>query len=262
MSMSASASASAPVSRLRLFAQSLAFLALLLCGSPAALAQEMAATPSVRVKLDAPMNRIRSVDVQRILQDSLAAKSAQSQLENLRETYRLSISQQESLLREAEQKLQQERANLKPNEYAIREETLRSKIRSLEQVVQSRRRNLENAFTEAMGEVRTVLLQMVAEYAKQHALDAVLVKQQILWQNEDLDITPEILAMMNKALPDISIEPEASPVSSPAASPAASPAEMSPTKPGAAGAVPSGGMPTKTDRPDQLEILPNLDKSR
>ena len=155
---------------------------------------------SVRAELSAIV-----VDVQKILDQATAAKSIQKQLEQIRETYRTQIAGEEKNLRGMEQALVTERATLKPEIYAQKEQELRDKVRAMEQKVQERRRTLETAFTGAMNTVRDTLVTVVKEIAEQRKAQVVLVKQQVIWMDPALDATPEVLKLMDARLPDVKV---------------------------------------------------------
>ena len=81
-------------------------IVLLICGATTAFAQAMP-NPSIAV-----------LDIQRILRESLAAKSVRPQADKIRGKYQKEVRNQESQLRKAEQDLARQRAILSPEAYA------------------------------------------------------------------------------------------------------------------------------------------------
>jgi Skp family chaperone for outer membrane proteins len=151
------------------------------------------------------------IDVQRILQESLAAKSAQQQLESQRAKFQTEIASEEDELRKAEDELTKSRDTLASDVYADREQQLRQRFLVVERHVQARRKALDQAFTDAMNKVRDGLQDVVGALAHERHLSLVLVKQQALWSDKSLDVTDEVLARLNKSLPSVSVtvSPEA-----------------------------------------------------
>ncbi len=145
------------------------------------------------------------IDVQRIMRESIAAKRIQTQLDAKREAYQTEIAQEEKRLRAAEKKFTAERADLSTTESSDREQALKQDFDNVERQVQARRRALEQAFNNAMAEVRKHLLAAVEEIAKTQKLQAVIAKQQMLWNDNALDITAEVLTQLNQRLPDFTI---------------------------------------------------------
>ena len=159
-------------------------------------------------KLPAPV--IAIVDVQRILQESLAAQSVQKQLEAQRAKFQNEIEGEENGLRSAEQDLAKQRSELAAQAYADREQQLRQRFSSVENHVQERRKVLDQSFTDSMNTVRGALLDVVDHTAHEHGANIVIVKQQALWTDQPLDITDEVLKRLDQKLPkvDVATPPE------------------------------------------------------
>ncbi|MGB9154500.1 MAG: OmpH family outer membrane protein [Alphaproteobacteria bacterium] len=174
-------------------------LLILLCVALAA-SSAHADTPT---KLPNPV--IAIVDVQRILQESLAAKSVQQQLEARRSKFQNEIEGEENDLRQAEQELSSARNQLAAQAYADREQKLHSRFSTVETHVQARRKALDQAFTDSMNLVRSALLAVVDKAAHEHGANIVIVKQQALWADQPLDITDEVLKRLDQKLPKVDV---------------------------------------------------------
>jgi Skp family chaperone for outer membrane proteins len=182
-------------------------LSLILC----ALLCSITAHADAPAKLPNPV--IAIVDVQRILQESLAAKSVQKQLEAQRLKFQNEIEGEENGLRQAEQDLTKQRDKLAAQAYADQEQQLRQRFSTVENHVQSRRKVLDQSFTDSMNTVRSALLDVVDKVAHEHGANIVIVKQQALWTDQPLDITDEVLKRLDLKLPkvDVSMPAEAPP---------------------------------------------------
>ncbi|NTU76808.1 MAG: OmpH family outer membrane protein [Alphaproteobacteria bacterium] len=149
---------------------------------------------------------IAIVDVQRILQESLAAKSVQQQLEAQRAKFQTEIVAEEKDLRQAEQELSKSRDNLKPDVFAEREQQLRQRFLTVERHVQSRRKALDQAYTNSMNVVRKSLQDVVGAVAKEYGANLVIIKQQTLWSDKQMDITDKALARLNNDLSRVEVK--------------------------------------------------------
>jgi Skp family chaperone for outer membrane proteins len=170
---------------------------LFLCGVCLA-STAFADTPT---KIPAPI--IAIVDVQRILQESMAAKSVQKQLEAQRSKFQNEIEGEENDLRQAEQDLAKQRDKLAAQAYADEEQKLRQRFSTVENHVQTRRKVLDQSFTDSMNTVRKALLDVVDKVAHEHGANLVIVKQQALWTDQPLDITDEVLSRLDQKLPKV-----------------------------------------------------------
>lgn len=155
-----------------------------------------------------PMPIVAVIDVQRILEESLAAKSVQRQLESQRAKFQAEISDEEQSLRRAEGELTKSRDTVRPEIYADKEQQLRQRFLSVERHVQAKRKTLDQSFTDSMNVVRKNLLDIVGVLAHERGANLVVVKQQVLWSDKGMDITDEVLARLNKALPQVAVKVE------------------------------------------------------
>lgn len=173
-------------------------------GQPAATASvKPVAAPSAVAPMATPV--IAIVDVQRILQESLAAQSVRNQLEAQRSRFQSQISEEEKNLRAMEDELKQNHDKMAADSFGAREQKLREKFTTVERDVQARRRALDQAFNDSMGIVRTNLLEVVQTIAKERTANLVLLKQQVLWHDATLDITDDVLTRLNTRLPKVEV---------------------------------------------------------
>jgi outer membrane protein len=183
---------------------------------PSALAEDMRANASASIvsgadaitaakgKLPSPV--IALIDLQRILQESLAAQSVQKQLASRRAKFQAEIEGEENELRQSEQDLGKLRGQLASETYNDREQHLRQRFLTVERHVQARRKVLDQTFSDSMNDVRASLLEIVGEVAHAHDANLVLIKQQALWGDQPLDVTDEVLSRLNRKLPSVTVK--------------------------------------------------------
>lgn len=165
--------------------------------------QATAADTSASGNLPKPV--IAIVDVQRILQESLAAKSVQKQLEMQRSKFQTEIEKEENGLRQTEQDLSKAHDKMPSNVYAEREQQLRQRFLAVERHVQARRKVLDQAFTDSMNTVRSNLLEIVGAVSHERGVNLVIIKQQALWADQPLDVTDEVLSRLNKKISQVAV---------------------------------------------------------
>jgi Skp family chaperone for outer membrane proteins len=153
-----------------------------------------------------PPPTIAIIDVQRILEESLAAKSVQKQLGSQRAKFQDEIEKEENDLRKAEDDLGKSRDQMANDVYTEREQQLRQRFLTVERHVEARRKVLDQAFTDSMNDVRNNLLRVVTDVAHERGANLVLVKQQALWVDKPLDVTDEVLERLNKKLPQLTVK--------------------------------------------------------
>jgi outer membrane protein len=191
-------------------------LSLMLWAPIGAQAGEGAAKPALPTggmvaSTPAAPTKIAVIDVPRILQESLAAQSVQKQLEAQRAKFQAEVSVQEKTLHDDDVQLKELR-NTKTSipqseaELGDREQKLRQRFMAMERDVQTKRHALDEAFAAGMAVVRDAVLAVVQEISKGRGVQAVLLKQQVLWVEPTLDMTNEVLAKLNARLTEVPVK--------------------------------------------------------
>ncbi|EWY42146.1 membrane protein [Skermanella stibiiresistens SB22] len=145
------------------------------------------------------------VDVQLIMQESVAAKSIHKQLDAQRQTYQKEIAKQEDKLRGAEQELGRQRADLPPDAFEQKRREFEQQVAEVQRSVQTRKRVLDQAFNESMKKLHDGMLQVVAEVAGEQKASLVLAKQQVVLAEKSLDLTNPVLERLNKKMPTVAV---------------------------------------------------------
>lgn len=146
------------------------------------------------------------VDVQRIMHEATAAKDVRSQIEAKRQVLGTQISTEENQLRQAEQELADQRALLSNEAFAKKRQAFQQQVADMQRKVQLSRRQLDQAFVDAMAKIQEVLLRVVAELAAERKVDIVLRKSQVLVFAKTMDLTAPTLERLNAKIKKITIE--------------------------------------------------------
>ncbi len=166
-------------------------------------AAQPAAAPAPTGPLPAPI--IAVVDVDRIRENSTAAKSVREQLEKQRTTFQDEISKQENDLRNAEQDLNKQRSVLSPEAFNQRRQQFEQRVAEVQRTVQARRRQLEGAMQNSMTQVNTAVVQSVQDIATARGATLVLPKSQIILVDKSMEVTDEVLSLVNRKLPTVKV---------------------------------------------------------
>ncbi|MGQ0674934.1 MAG: OmpH family outer membrane protein [Rhodospirillales bacterium] len=171
--------------------------------APKPAAAAPAAGPAAGAPLIAPV--VAVVDIDRIRESSNASKSVRDQLEKHRGAFQDEISKQENELRNAEQELNKQRTVLSPEAFNQRRLQFEQRVSEVQRQVQARRRQLESAMATSMTEVNRAVVDAVQEVATAHGANLVLPKSQIILVDKAMEVTEEVLVMVNKKLPAVKV---------------------------------------------------------
>ena len=202
------------------------------CAAMATLAVFLPAIPVVQAAERAPAAVIAVVDFQSVLRQAVASKRVTEQIEKQRVVFQDEIQKLETQLRAQEEELKQQRAVLSPDAFNQRARDWQERAAAAQQQVQVRKRQLDEAFNEAMLKVREVLLQVTKELASEVGANIVLPRSEIVFVEDKLDVSKEALARLDKRLTTVAVKIPAPPAAAraPATAPAtpAAPAARAP----------------------------------
>jgi len=154
-------------------------------------------------ELKAPV--IAVIDVQKIMQDSVASKGISKSFETLRETYQKEISTLEDKLRKGEDELRKQQTVLAPEALANKRRDFEKQVAEVQKTVQTRKRVLETSLNEAMAVVHKTMVEVVADISRERGANLVLARQQFVLVDTQLDVTETVLERVNKKLPQVAL---------------------------------------------------------
>ncbi len=145
------------------------------------------------------------VDFKYILNQSTAGKKAQTSLKNKLDQGLKKLTEKEKVLLEEEKKIIQQKKLIKPEEYKSKVENLRSKVLNL----QKERSKLLDSVSKQRSKARNELLKnlnpIISDYMKEKKIRMVVDKKSILLADQNLDLTKEIMGLLNKKLKSIKL---------------------------------------------------------
>ena len=179
-------------------------LALGVVGAAGCLQMAAPATPAAAAEeLPAPV--VAVIDYQRVMRDARAARSVREQLEARRRQFQEEISSQEQRLHLADRELAQQRNSMDPETFAERRREFEAEVAEVQRLVQQRRRQLDRASSEALDRVKQALIEVVTGMAEEMGFNLVLPASEVLFFGRRLDLTEQVLARLDEALPTVAI---------------------------------------------------------
>ena len=145
------------------------------------------------------------VDFKYILNESKAGKEAQTYLKKKLNNGIKQLKDKEKSIQKAEKKIIEQKKILAAEEYKKKVNDLRNQVASL----QKERDNLLNSVAKQRKKARSELLKnlnpIIQDYMKEKKIRMVIDKKSILLADENLDLTKEIIELLNKKLKSIKL---------------------------------------------------------
>nr|WP_298725313.1 OmpH family outer membrane protein [uncultured Steroidobacter sp.] len=154
--------------------------------------------------------KIAVVNVPRLLEEAPQAKGAMQALQDEFSPRQREMAAQQKDLKAKEEKLQRDGAVMAENERRNAEKELREGQRDLARKQNEYVEDLNVRRNEELGKLQKALLQEVQSYARSSGYDLV-VGDGVLFVNESLDITPQVLTALQARAKTSGVKPATPP---------------------------------------------------
>ena len=145
------------------------------------------------------------LDFKYILNESDAGKKANKTLQNQFDQGVKTLKDKEKKLQKEEKEIIQQKKLLSPEEYKKKITTLRTKVSSLQKERNSRLESVSKKRRNARNQLLGALNPIVKNFMAEKNIKLVLDKKSILLGDENLDITKDIMVLLNKKMKSINL---------------------------------------------------------
>ncbi|MCH2546343.1 MAG: OmpH family outer membrane protein [Alphaproteobacteria bacterium] len=149
---------------------------------------------------------IVTINIQSILRDSAAAKSAKTLIDNKRNQYQGELKTIEDKLRKEDKSLSEKRSILSPEALEQEKRKFAEQVTNAQKDVQDKRERLGEAYNEAVGEIQEAVMKIVGDMAKARGFKIVIPTNNLVYATPELDITQDVLSQLDKDLPRVDIK--------------------------------------------------------
>ena len=145
------------------------------------------------------------IDFKYILNESKAGKEAQEFLKKKLANGIKKLQDQEKAIQDSEKKIIQQKKVTDPEEYKKKVKELRNRVALLQKERDSLLDGVAKQRAKARNELLKNLNPIMKEYMKEKKIRMVINKSSILLADENLDITKDIISILNKKLKSIKL---------------------------------------------------------
>ena len=149
--------------------------------------------------------KIVYLNVDKIMQQSIAGKSIIKQLENLYNKNLEKFKKNDEILKNKEKKLIAQKNILSQEEFQKELTSLRKEIINFQKEQVKARDNINKLRIGATNKLISKLSPILQEYAKNNSVSLILQKKNIIMGKKEIEITDEILELTNKEIKNIKI---------------------------------------------------------
>ncbi len=145
------------------------------------------------------------LDFKFILNESDAGKKAQSYLKNKLQNGIKKIKEKEKKIQDEEKKVIQQKKVISPEEYKKKVQDLRNKVSSLQKERNNLLETVAKERTKARNELLKNLNPIIKDFMKEKNIRMVVDKKSLLLADENLNITKDIMNILNSKLKSIKL---------------------------------------------------------
>ena len=160
---------------------------------------------------DFDIRRVGTIDISAVLRASEATEKVRRLLDGKRAEFKEKFAQKEAELVLKEQELQSKRDIISQDAYRNEVQKFQNDVAEIQRQIQFRRQSLDSAFQQAQDKIRQLALKIVTEIANERRLDFVLNKDNVLVFRNKLDITQNVLEVLNERTKNARLELDETP---------------------------------------------------
>ncbi len=164
-----------------------------------------AAAPALSTELPPKGTPVVFFDVDAVMRTSTAMQNINTQAERQRSALQADATRQEGDLRKAEEDLSNQRNVLSADAFTQRRRDFENRVGTVQQQLQTRRRNLEQNYSDTAARVQQALTESVIEVMNEQEYQMVIPNTFIFVARSALDISGEVSRRLNRRLPTASM---------------------------------------------------------
>jgi Skp family chaperone for outer membrane proteins len=145
------------------------------------------------------------VDIQYILDNSLAIKDLRDKIELITKELHAEMTKKELDLKKDEEDLVRLKGTISANESEKKANVFNSKVSEAQKYAQKQKIKLEKAHSEGMLQVHNETIKIIQELCRKRGYNIVIPSSQLLYADSSLNISQEVLEMLNKKISSIKI---------------------------------------------------------
>ena len=149
--------------------------------------------------------KIVYLNVDKIMQESIAGKSIKKKLENIYNKDLERFKKNDENLKKKEKKLIAQKNILSDQDFKKELSNLRTEIINFQREQVKARDDINKLRIKATGKLISKLSPILEEYAKKNSIGLILQKKNIVMGKKEIEITNQILEITNKEIKDIKI---------------------------------------------------------
>ena len=155
-----------------------------------------------------PNTSIGIIDINKVLTESKAAKDATNQIEKIQKKSEEESKKEDELIIKEREKLIEQQSVMAPEAFEVKVADFEKKVQSYQIERQEKLRKLDQMVQSARAKILEEVKPIINEYASELGITVILEKNAVILSADDMDMTDDVIKILNKNLPSIKVELE------------------------------------------------------
>jgi Skp family chaperone for outer membrane proteins len=153
-----------------------------------------------------PNTSIGIIDINKVLTESKAAKDATKQIEKIQVKSEEDSKKEDELIIQEREKLIEQQSVMAPEAFEVKVADFEKKVQSYQLERQEKLRKLDQMVQEARASILDEVKPIINDYANELGITVILEKNAVILSADDMDMTDQVIEILNKNLPKIKVE--------------------------------------------------------
>ena len=155
-----------------------------------------------------PNTSIGIIDINKVLTESKAAIDATKQIESIQEKSEKESKNEDELIIKERERLIEQQSVMAPEAFEVKVADFEKKVQSYQIERQEKLRKLDQMVQNARAKILEEVKPIINEYAKEVGITVILEKNAVVMSADEMDMTDQVMEILNKNLPKIKVELE------------------------------------------------------
>ena len=155
-----------------------------------------------------PNTSIGIIDINKVLTESKAAVDAAKQIEKIQKKSEEESKNEDELLINEREKLIEQQTVMAPEAFEVKVADFEKKVQSYQIERQEKLRSLDQMVQKARAQILEEVKPIIKDYSDELGITVILEKNSVIMSADDMDMTDQVIKILNKNLPKIKVKLE------------------------------------------------------
>lgn len=155
-----------------------------------------------------PNTSIGIIDINKVLTESKAAIDATKQIEKIQKKSEEESKSEDDLIIKERERLIEQQSVMAPEAFEVKVADFEKKVQTYQVERQEKLRKLDQMVQMARAKILDEVKPIINEYAKEVGVTVILEKNAVVMSADEMDMTEQVIKILNKNLPKIKVELE------------------------------------------------------